>query len=54
MTPGGPKRKSRRACPAASPYRAGTSVNWLKVKNPKHPAMQRVKEALDPKSSGRH
>src|SRR6202049_4455756 len=27
-------------------YRAGTSPNWLKVKNPAHPAVQRVKEAL--------
>jgi hypothetical protein len=27
-------------------YRAGTSPNWLKVKNPRHPAMQRVKEAF--------
>jgi bifunctional non-homologous end joining protein LigD len=26
-------------------YRAGTSPNWVKVKNPKHPAMKRVKEA---------
>ena len=26
-------------------YRAGTSPNWLKVKNPKHPAMQRVMDA---------
>lgn len=26
------------------PYRAGTSPNWVKVKNPKHPAMTRVKE----------
>src|SRR5580698_8191745 len=24
-------------------YRAGTSPNWVKVKNPKHPAMARVK-----------
>jgi bifunctional non-homologous end joining protein LigD len=31
----------------ARAYRAGTSPNWLKVKNPKHPAMQRVKEALE-------
>jgi bifunctional non-homologous end joining protein LigD len=31
-------------------YRAGTSPNWLKVKNPKHPAMQRVKEALEAKA----
>jgi ATP-dependent DNA ligase len=28
------------------PYRAGTSPNWLKVKNPKHPAMTRVMEAF--------
>jgi len=27
-------------------YRAGTSPNWVKVKNPKHPAMNRVKEAF--------
>jgi bifunctional non-homologous end joining protein LigD len=27
-------------------YRAGTSPNWLKVKNPKHPAMIRIKEAI--------
>jgi bifunctional non-homologous end joining protein LigD len=27
-------------------YRAGTSPNWIKVKNPKHPAMARVKEAI--------
>jgi ATP-dependent DNA ligase len=27
-------------------YRAGTSPNWVKVKNPKHPAMARVKEAF--------
>jgi bifunctional non-homologous end joining protein LigD len=27
-------------------YRAGTSPNWLKNKNPAHPAMQRVKEAF--------
>jgi bifunctional non-homologous end joining protein LigD len=28
------------------PYRAGKSPNWLKVKNPKHPAMSRVKKAF--------
>jgi bifunctional non-homologous end joining protein LigD len=28
-------------------YRAGTSPNWVKVKNAKHPAMHRVKEAFD-------
>jgi bifunctional non-homologous end joining protein LigD len=33
-------------------YRAGTSPNWLKVKNPAHPAMQWVKEALDAKAQG--
>jgi hypothetical protein len=27
-------------------YRAGTSPYWVKVKNPKHPAMQRVKETF--------
>jgi bifunctional non-homologous end joining protein LigD len=27
-------------------YRAGTSPNWVKVKNPVHPAMKRVKEAF--------
>src|ERR1700730_3884996 len=35
-------------------YRAGTSPNWLKVKNPTHPAMVRVKEALDAKARDRH
>jgi bifunctional non-homologous end joining protein LigD len=35
-------------------YRAGTSPNWLKVKNPGHPATQRVKEALDAKARDRH
>jgi ATP-dependent DNA ligase len=34
-------------------YRAGTSPNWLKVKNPAHPAMQRVKEALEAKAGNR-
>jgi bifunctional non-homologous end joining protein LigD len=28
-------------------YRAGTSPNWVKTKNPKHPAIARVKEALE-------
>jgi bifunctional non-homologous end joining protein LigD len=28
------------------PYRAGVSLNWVKVKNPKHPAMARVKDAF--------
>ena len=28
------------------PYRAGRSPYWIKVKNPKHPAMTRVKEAF--------
>jgi bifunctional non-homologous end joining protein LigD len=27
-------------------YRSGRSLNWVKVKNPKHPAMTRVKDAL--------
>jgi bifunctional non-homologous end joining protein LigD len=27
-------------------YRAGKSPNWVKVKNPKHPAMTRVMEAF--------
>jgi ATP-dependent DNA ligase len=26
-------------------YRAGASPNWIKVKNPKHPAMTRVMKA---------
>jgi bifunctional non-homologous end joining protein LigD len=29
-----------------SVYRAGRSPNWIKVKNRKHPAMARVKEAF--------
>ena len=28
------------------PYRAGVSPNWVKVKNPEHPAMARVKDAF--------
>jgi hypothetical protein len=28
------------------PYRAEWSPDWIKVKNPKHPAIQRVKEAF--------
>src|SRR6476620_6039943 len=28
------------------PYRASTSPNWVKVKNPEHPAMARVKDAF--------
>jgi bifunctional non-homologous end joining protein LigD len=28
------------------PYRAGRSPDWVKVKNRKHPAMERVKEAF--------
>ncbi len=27
-------------------YRPGPSTNWVKIKNPKHPAMKRVKEAF--------
>ena len=29
------------------PYRLGPSKSWLKIKNPKHPAMMRVKEAFE-------
>jgi bifunctional non-homologous end joining protein LigD len=29
-----------------SQYRAGPSKHWVKVKNPKHPAMHRVKESF--------
>jgi bifunctional non-homologous end joining protein LigD len=29
-----------------SHYRAGPSKHWVKVKNPKHPAMQRVKRSF--------
>jgi len=29
------------------PYRAGPSKSWIKVKNKKHPAMLRVKEAFE-------
>ena len=29
-------------------YRAGRSPNWLKIKNPNHPAMSRVKEQHSP------
>jgi hypothetical protein len=28
------------------PYRPGRSPDWIKVKNPQHPAMQWVKEAF--------
>ena len=28
------------------PYRAGQSSDWVKVKNPRHPSVQRVKEAF--------
>jgi bifunctional non-homologous end joining protein LigD len=27
-------------------YRSGVSPNWVKIKNPEHPAMQRVKDAF--------
>jgi ATP-dependent DNA ligase len=27
-------------------YQAGVSPNWVKIKNPDHPAMARVKEAF--------
>jgi len=29
-----------------SPYRAGRSPDWIKVKNRQHSALQRVKEAF--------
>jgi len=29
-------------------YGAGRSPNWLKIKNPNHPAMSRVKEQHSP------
>jgi hypothetical protein len=28
-------------------YRAGTSPNWIKVENPRHPAVTRVMEAFE-------
>jgi bifunctional non-homologous end joining protein LigD len=31
-------------------YRVGASSNWVKVKNPAHPAMQRVKETFRDRS----
>ncbi len=31
-------------------YRPGRSPNWVKVKNPEHPAMTRVMEAIDARS----
>jgi ATP-dependent DNA ligase len=31
---------------ADRPYRAGRSKDWAKVKNRKHPAMSRVKDAF--------
>jgi ATP-dependent DNA ligase len=34
-------------------YRAGVSPNWVKTKNPGHPAMQRVKDAFDAKARAR-
>ena len=27
-------------------YRGGVSPKWVKIKNPEHPAMQRVKDAF--------
>ncbi len=36
------RRSSARQCP----YRAGRSPDWVKVKNPEHSAIQRVKEAF--------
>jgi len=29
------------------PYRSGPSKSWLKIKNPKHPAMMRIQEAFE-------
>jgi len=29
------------------PYRPGPSKCWLKIKNPKHPAMMRIQEAFE-------
>jgi bifunctional non-homologous end joining protein LigD len=29
----------------SAPYRSGPSRNWIKVKNPKNPAMIRAREA---------
>src|ERR1700730_17483461 len=39
-------RARRRSRCAGRPYRAGRSPDWVKVKNRKHPAMQRVMEAF--------
>jgi hypothetical protein len=36
----------RRAISRDRAYRAGPSPNWVKMKNPKHPAMHRVKESF--------
>jgi ATP-dependent DNA ligase len=35
------------------PYRHGPSKSWIKVKNKKHPAMLRVKEAFELERRGR-
>ena len=35
------------------PYRSGSSKSWIKVKNKKHPAMLRVKEAFELERRGR-
>ena len=35
------------------PYRHGPSKSWIKVKNKKHPAMLRVKEAFELERQGR-
>jgi bifunctional non-homologous end joining protein LigD len=32
---------------ADSPYRAGRSKNWLKVKNPSHPSIARIRDTID-------
>jgi len=33
------------------PYHAGRSPHWIKVKNRSHPAMRRVKDALEKKAA---
>jgi hypothetical protein len=32
--------------PRQCPFRAGRSPDWIKVKNPMHPSIERVKEAF--------
>ena len=40
---GGTERRRQRA-PRERAYRAGAAPHWIKVKNPKHPAINRVKD----------